>query len=460
MTTTMHGAATPQEHAAQLFVHDGWDRERLLAHHDARLAALLRHAVERSPYYRETLGHAPWERALSDLPVLTKADLMANWDAIVTSDAVTLARTEADLADPGYDGVVTGGAHACTTSGTTGRRGVFVLAPEEMAEWLGANIRALGRIGVGPDSRVCAIGSPSPVHMSRQIFRGLRPSAPLPPVSVVAPIEEIAAFVQAQQPDALIGYPTVYAALAEEQLRGRLDIAPRAVAVGSEVLTEEAADRIRRAWGVEPRQAYPTTEVPMIASGRPDAPELMVNDDLVVVEVVDEQGAPVPHGTPGHRVLLTSLVSRLQPLIRYELADAVTTAPSDGRFPYSQIARIDGRTSEIVELPAAAGGTVRVHCNRLRRAFARLPEVGQHQLRISPARVTGRFVAAPGAGEGLAAAVERELAAELRELGVAVPLTVEPADEITRDAARAGKLPAIVIEPSLAQPPGSYIRSA
>jgi phenylacetate-coenzyme A ligase PaaK-like adenylate-forming protein len=317
-----------------------------------------------------------------------------------------------------------------------------------MAEWLAANIRALARIGIGPETRVCAIGSPNPAHMSHQVFTGLRPGAPMPPVSVVSPIAEIAAFAEAMQPDVLVGYPTVWAALAEEQLCGRLSIAPRAVACGSEVLTDEAADRIRRAWGVEARQAYPTTEAPMIASGTPDAPELLVNDDLVIVEVVDENGAPVPHGTPGHRVLLTSLIGRLQPLIRYELADAVTTAPprADGRYPYGRIARIEGRTSEIVALPAAGGGTVRVHGNRLRRAFARVPEVREHQLRIGPDRITARFVAAAGRGADVAAAVEREVAHELRALGVAGRVVAEPATAIERDAARAGKLPAIVLE--------------
>lgn len=452
MTTTAAAAPrtaadTPQAIAAQLLAHDGWDRDRLLAHQRERLEALLRHAVDRSPYYRETLGEAPWERPLSELPMLTKPALMEHWDAIVTRDDLTLADTAAAVAAPGYAGTVADGVTACTTSGTTGVPGIFVHDAAEMARWLGGTLRALARIGVGPQSRICSIGSPRAAHMSRAIFGGLRPGAPAPPVSVLSPIADVAAFVERQRPDVLVGYPTVYAALAEEQLRGRLDIAPRVVAVASEVLTADAAQRIHRAWGVEPRQAYPTTEAPVIASGVPDSPDMLVAEDLVIVEVVDEAGAPVAPGTPGHRVLLTSLVGRLQPLIRYELADAVTMAPPTGSLPYARITRIDGRTSDIVELPGAGGGIVRVHPHRLRDAFARVPDVAEHQLRVAPGRLTARYVPAGEARHGLDQSVERELRAELRALGAAdLPVIAERVAAIPRDPAKAGKLPAVVIE--------------
>jgi phenylacetate-coenzyme A ligase PaaK-like adenylate-forming protein len=40
----------------ELLSHDAWSRERLLALQQERLRSLLAGAVERSPYYRETLG--------------------------------------------------------------------------------------------------------------------------------------------------------------------------------------------------------------------------------------------------------------------------------------------------------------------------------------------------------------------------------------------------------------------
>ena len=47
-------------------------------------------------------------------------------------------------------------------------------------------------------------------------------------------------------------------------------------------------------------------------------------DDLVILEPVDTQGNVVPFGQPADRVLLTNLYNRDQPLIRYDIADAMT----------------------------------------------------------------------------------------------------------------------------------------
>jgi phenylacetate-coenzyme A ligase PaaK-like adenylate-forming protein len=450
-TVDAHGrttSTTPQEVAGELLAHDRWTREEVLAHQGGRLESLLRHAVAHSPYYRETLGPEPWARPLSELPILPKSTLMEHWDEVVTDSSVRLAEVEERLAAPDYEGDVAEGVRACTTSGTTGRRGVFVLTQAELVEWLGANMRALARIGVGPGMRICSFGSPSALHMSRQIFsffRG-RPVNEAPPVSVLTPLPELVRHAQEVQPEAMIGYPTVIAALADEQLAGRLDVAPRIIATGSEVLTEDAFDRIRSAWGVEPREAYPATEAPMLASGTPADRNLLIAEDLLVLEVVDEAGRPVAPGVPGHRVLLTNLVNRLQPLIRYELADAVTLAQPSPDWPYTRISRIQGRTSEILELAASGGGAVRVHSHLLRRAFLGMREVSAHQLRIRPDHVTAVVVPASAPDERLASAVERALRAELDELGACATLTVRFADAIDRDVAKAGKLPAIVIE--------------
>ncbi len=94
-----------------------------------------------------------------------------------------------------------------------------------------------------------------------------------------------------------------------------------------------------------------------------------------IVEVVDDDERPVEAGTPGSKVLLTNLVNRAQPLIRYELSDAVVLAsgPDPSGRPYDRIARIDGRSDDVSSLPARGGGEVHVHPFRLRAPFVTLP---------------------------------------------------------------------------------------
>ena len=56
------------------------------------------------------------------------------------------------------------------------------------------------------------------------------------------------------------------------------------------------------------------------------AGRLHINEDIAIVEIVDENDQPVPPGTPGH-IIVTDLVKRSTPIIRYRLNDIVTIDP-------------------------------------------------------------------------------------------------------------------------------------
>ena len=69
---------------AELLERDRWSRDHLLAHQEERVRALITHAVSQSPYYREALGADAAERPLAELPTLSKATLMAEFDRVIT----------------------------------------------------------------------------------------------------------------------------------------------------------------------------------------------------------------------------------------------------------------------------------------------------------------------------------------------------------------------------------------
>jgi phenylacetate-coenzyme A ligase PaaK-like adenylate-forming protein len=81
-------------------------------------------------------------------------------------------------------------------------------------------------------------------------------------------------------------------------------------------------------------------------------------------------------------VLLTNLVNRAQPLIPYELSDAVVLAdgPDPSGRPFTRIDRVDGRSNDILTFPARDGDEVRVHPFRLRSPFSALLDVRQYQI--------------------------------------------------------------------------------
>jgi phenylacetate-coenzyme A ligase PaaK-like adenylate-forming protein len=148
---------------------------------------------------------------------------------------------------------------------------------------------------------------------------------------------------------------------------------------GSEVLTDETRRRIEAAWGHQPFNAYGATEGGGgLAAETSDHAGLYLFEDNVIFEVVDEQYRPVPTGMYGDKLLITTLFSRTQPLIRYELSDSVqlATDPGSRGWPFARIVGIQGRTSDILHLPGVAGAEVAVHPITFHHVLDSLPVSG------------------------------------------------------------------------------------
>lgn len=435
--------------AAELLAHDRWSRDELLAYQRDRLSALLRHAVEHSPYYREALGEDAPERSLESLPTLPKTLMLEQLDRIVTDPRLRRAELEGFLAEADAGDAYLDEYRIFATSGSTGVPGVFVFSHAEFGEWTSVSLAALGRVGVTPQTRLVAIGAPSALHITRQLFARFQAGRKgVPRLAVTTPVADMVEALNAYQPEALISYPSITAALADEQLEGRLAISPRLAIVGSEVLTEDAARRIESAWGISPLDVYAATEAAPIATPSLDRVGMHVWENALVLEVVDEENRPVPPGEPGSKVLLTNLVNRTQPLIRYELSDSVVLAPGDdpsGR-PWSRIMRVDGRSDDILTLPARGGGEVRVHPFRLRAPFVKLPDVRQYQIVHRENGLLVRVVPRAGREQGLADRVRGAMCAALADAGAQSWIRVELVDAIAREPGHAAKVKLVVSE--------------
>src|SRR4029079_19088054 len=145
----------------------------------------------------------------------------------------------------------------------------------------------LTRLGIGPETRLAPIGAPSPFHLSKQLFAAFTGGRRgVPNLTVLTPLAEVRRELERFRPEALIGYASASSALAQEQLDGRLEIAPRIAVTGAELLTHERDARIEAAWGIRASQVYATTEVPIIAASVPDQDGLLVLADLVWIEIV------------------------------------------------------------------------------------------------------------------------------------------------------------------------------
>jgi phenylacetate-coenzyme A ligase PaaK-like adenylate-forming protein len=337
-----------------------------------------------------------------------------------------------------------------SSSGASGLRGVFVYSLPDWQLAVASILRCLARAGVPSGTRTIGIGAADPVHKSRKALAVLEQAgAEAPPVSARTPLPELVATLNRYQPAGLFGYPSIAAALAREQLAGRLHITPRWLAFGSEPLTAAMRDVVERAWGVDPTEYYASTELPVIAASTPEHPRALdVFEDLAVVEVVDERNRPVPAATPGAKLLVTNLEQRTLPLIRYELTDRVTLAsgPNPAGRPWAVIAAIDGRTADTLNFPARSGrGRVALSPFQLAAPFAQLAGVRQYQLVHHDEELEIRLALDPAAPADTARRVEDAVAHVIAGAGAtAPPIRITPVAELEREPGAAAKLKLVV----------------
>jgi len=422
---------------------DAWPRERLEAHQRERLRDLVAFATRRSAFYREHLGGAAPD--LPALPTVTKDALMARFDDWVTDPRLRRADAERHLADLRGDELLHGEYRVMATGGSSGTRGVFAYARSEWRELLAHMMWMLTTAGLGPRlprrRRIASIAAPGPAHMTWRIPAsldvGLQRRLPL---AATMPLDELVAALNAFQPEAFNAYPSVAVLLADEQLDGRLRISPSLVSVSSELCTPDMRERIRAAWSTDTHEVYGATDG--LWGWSCEHGRLHFAEDMTIVEVVDADGRPVPDGECGHHLLITNLFLRTQPVIRYEITDMVRLHPDPcpcGR-PQRAVAAIEGRCDDVLELPAAAGGTVTLHPIHLRSPLAQLETVRRYQVIH---RDDGIHVTVVARGDAGAATAEVRAAVQgaLRTAGAAaLAVHVEAVAALRRDDGPVGKL--------------------
>jgi phenylacetate-CoA ligase len=336
-----------------------WDAGRLAAERERRLRELLVHAAEHSPFWRERLaGHDLanfTEAGLPSLPILSKAELMENFDRILTVPELTLDRVRHHVDQLSGDGYLDDEYRAIVTSGYTENPSYHVYGWDSFVTFVMQGSRWTGRRGEDPDAVLAQCFSGSPKHESG-IFYAFSTFESGGPTShcfdATLPLDEIVDGLNNARPavKALQGWPSLIRELAVEAMHGRLTIKPTWVSIAGEVSTPPVREAVRSAWGIEASEFWGCSEGTYafpcgIGEG------MHVADDLVILEPADADGNVVPYGQPADRMLLTNLFNLTQPLIRYDMADAVTITddPCPCGCAHRRITRVHGRINGVFE---------------------------------------------------------------------------------------------------------------
>lgn len=421
MRTRMSGAIG--HHLPQHVERLGWDAGRLAVYQRDRLRALLARAIARSPFHAARLrGVDPDRFELADLtrlPVMTKAEMMADFDAVPTDRRLTRDLVERHLARSVTDpSLLLGGYIGLVSGGSTGQRGLFVQAVGEYAEFVASVMRrAIAAAqaapgGLPPEGLVIGIvGAGTAVHSSGlAAATAIRPPVRMVPAPASLPVAEIVARLNAAQPPALLAYATKLPELAREQRAGRLRLNLRSVTSMSEAIIPAERAAVAESFGVPVTDMFVSTEG-LVGHSEPGGTVFTFASDTCIAECADEEGRPVPDGVPSAKVLVTNLHNLTQPMIRYELTDRFTPAGTSAGGALR--ASVEGRTDDVFRYPEAS-----VHPFVLGAPLLHAHAVREYQIRQTE---RGADIAAVIDGDFDPAAVAAAVERSLRQAGVARP---------------------------------------
>jgi phenylacetate-coenzyme A ligase PaaK-like adenylate-forming protein len=346
---------------------------------------------------------------------------------------VNLRAIERFVSNPEQRGALFEGRYAVwTSSGTTGHPGWFVHDPGALAVYDALEAQRFRGVGMSrswlPGERYAMVAATGGHFAGVSSIERLRRTMPwlapfIRPFSLLQPVGALVAELNAFAPAIVATYPTAAEMLAEEQASGRLRLRPREIWTGGECLDPATRARLQSAFGCAVRNSYGSSEFLPIAWECQHL-NLHVNSDWVILEPVDVERRPVPPGTRSHSVLLTNLANRVQPLIRYDLGDAVTLherpCSCGSIFPAIDV---EGRCDDALVMPLALGGVGTVV--PLALATVLEDEANVHDFQVVQTLTGGLKVRLAGEECGAAASVRRALRAYFRAMGFAdVPLEI------------------------------------
>jgi phenylacetate-CoA ligase len=229
------------------------------------------------------------------------------------------------------------------------------------------------------------------------------------------------------RPVLLYGYPSVLYLLAKRAAaHGRRDIRPRTIVTTSEMLFPGQRRVIEEAFAAPVFDQYGCNEVNLVSAEceRHDGWHYAMESTLV--EILDDDGLPVPTGRSG-RIVGTSLDNLAMPFLRYDTGDigALDKEPCACGRGLVRIRELQGRSRDLIRTPDGRF----VHGVAFNDLMLEYPDVDRYQAVQTDERKLRVIVA--GECDRLAAC-EESLRRQLGELtGLDVVVEINGEFEIT-----------------------------
>jgi len=320
-----------------------------------RFHKLLAH-LPKSPFYASYSS----KTSLQDFPIMDKSSFMSNFDQINTcgialKEALHVAEQAENNRDfsPTIKGITVG-----LSSGTSGNKGVFLASESERAQWVALVLDRV--IGFSLRKRKVAFF----LRANSNLYESVNSrSLSFHFFDLLKPLSEQVDKLDALKPNVLVGQPSLLIELGNAVLEGKLHLSLDKIISVAEVLTPEDKDRLEKVFGQRVHQVYQCTEGFLAATCKEG--RLHFNEDFLVIEkkyLDQEKTRFYP--------IITDLLRRSQPIIRYELNDIITeykNCPCGNKM--TAIDMIEGRADDMLIFLDDSGIEVKIFPDFFRKAI-------------------------------------------------------------------------------------------
>jgi phenylacetate-CoA ligase len=390
-----------------------WPADRLREDQQSRLGRVLA-AAALTPHYART-----WRTAGIDVAALQGLDDLQHLPRL---EKATLRSDTQALRNPSFEGPV----NVHVTTGSSGVPLSVMRSRIAGAHGRAAQMRGRSWFGIRQGDREVLYGGLALERLGRtraRVIDRIMNRVRLDPFDLSDRVLDATLDrIRTLKPAFLYGYPSALSLLAAQALRrgaGR-DLGLRLVQTSSERLYDHRRRVLQEAFGCPVADEYGAAETSILAMECPEG-GLHQATENVLVEILDEKGAPRPAGSEGE-VVVTDLNNLAAPLVRYRIGDRGRLLPGDcpcGRgLPRMEI--LEGSAFGTILLPDGRrlSGVVFYF---LAESFLTRPDAGLREIVVVRRRdrLECLVVPRPGGDPGHAA----ELGRKLEELlGTSVPV--------------------------------------
>ncbi|NHJ03640.1 MAG: hypothetical protein EAX90_02375 [Candidatus Heimdallarchaeota archaeon] len=278
---------------------------------------VVQYSIRNAPYFKKLFSDHNLEDVWN-LPTTNKKLMMDNF-----SDYNTLGFEKQELIDfclrieqeQNYTERFKG-YNVAMSSGTSGNKGIVLTSPKE-EKYLQAVFFARF-----PFPKILRLKWAFILRVTTPAFQVSKFGQRLTHFSLQLPLDEMRNKLQKFDPNILSAPPSMLKILAKEVKEGRLKIKPKRLVSYAEVLHPEIKIEIEEAFKTKVHQIYQGSEGSIALTCKHC--NLHINEDLIFIQLFDKMDNPIEPGKPSHKMIVTDLHKKSQPIIRFELNDVIT----------------------------------------------------------------------------------------------------------------------------------------